>query len=197
MLKVKVRWGGFLGSPGWTNFYFDSGTGDFTTPEQAGPCADKVAAWITAIKPNLPPAVTLTIQSDVEAVSAATGELLTIHSAGARAAVNGTATAQGYAAATGLVTTWRTAGVRNGRRVRGRTFIVPCVGGTFDTDGTVQPTKLTPVVDAANALLAPFSGISLGVWSRPSGPGASDGQFFPAISASVPDMAAVLRSRRD
>jgi hypothetical protein len=197
MLKVKVRWGGFNGSPGWSNFFFDTGDETFHTPADAVPVADKVATFITAIKPQLPPTVTLTIQSDVEAVSAATGELLNVHSAGARSPVNGTATAQGYSAASGAVITWRTAGVRNGRRVRGRTFLVPCVGGLFDTDGTIQPTKLTAIQDAANALFTDVGGLSLGVWSRPSAPGASDGQFFPVVSASVPDMAAVLRSRRD
>jgi hypothetical protein len=197
MLKVRVRWAGFIGSPGWSNFYFDTGNGDFTTPADAGPCADRVATFLTAIKGRFPTALNWAIQSDVEAISAATGELLNIHSAGARATIAGSAAAGSFSGTSGAVVTWRTAGVRNGRRVRGRTFLVPAANIAYDTDGTLGPTTVTELVNAANALADQANPIKLGVWSRPSAIGASDGEFHPVTTASVPDMAAVLRSRRD
>jgi hypothetical protein len=196
MLKVKVRWSGFIGSPGWSNFFFDTGTEDFYTEAQAIAAADRVTTFLNAVKTKLPPAVSLLVQSDIEAVSPSTGELQNVLSAGARTAINGSATAQPYSAATGAVITWRTAGVRNGRRVRGRTFLVPCVSGMFENDGTIQAGNLTEISTAASALAADVGGIRLGIWSRPSAPGAADGDWYPVTAVSVPDMGAVLRSRR-
>lgn len=196
MMKVKVRWSGFIGSPGWSNFFFDSPDGTFTTAEDAVAAAGKVNTFFTAVKTKLPPTVQLSIQSDVEILSALSGELVNVVNAGTIAAINGSATSQPYSAATGAVITWRTAGVRNGRRVRGRTFLVPCVSGMFQNDGTIENTNISEIQTAATALAAPFNGAQLGIWSRPSAPGAGDGDFFEVTSASVPDLAAVLRSRR-
>lgn len=197
MLKVKTRWSGFLGGPGWTNFYFDDVNGGFEDGATAVAVADKVATFWGAVKTKLPPAVTLQIQSDVEVIGAADGQLAGVLNAGARAAINGTAVSQPYSAATGAVITWRTAGVRNGRRVRGRTFLVPCVSGMFQNDGTITSSDLTELQAAAQALFQPAGAVSLGIFSRPTAVGAADGAFFPVTSATVPDLAAVLRSRRD
>jgi hypothetical protein len=61
----------------------------------------------------------------------------------------------------------------------------------------VLTTALTTFQTAASALATPANNIHLGVWSRPSAQGASDGDWFPTVSASVPDKVAILRSRRD
>lgn len=197
MLKVKVRWSGFIGSPGWSNFYFDTGDDTFTTPEDAGPCADRVATFLTSIRTKFPTAVTWTIQSDVEAIGPTDGELLNVHSVGARAPITGSAAAAGYSGASGVVVTWRTQGVRNGRRVRGRTFLVPTANNIYQSDGTIDNTHLNEFVTSATTLLTPpAGGLPLVVWARPSAVGAQDGDNHVVTSASVPDMAAVLRSRR-
>lgn len=197
MLKVKVRWSGFIGSPGWSNFYFDTGNETFHTPADAGPCADRVATFLTANRLKFPSSVTWTIQSDVESVSAATGQLLNVTSVGARTPITGGAAAGAYSGASGVVITWRTAGVRNGRRVRGRTFLVPTANNIYQSDGTIDNTHLNEFVTSATAL-ATVTGtqLPLVVWARPSTPGGSDGAAHVVTSASVPDMAAVLRSRR-
>ena len=196
MLRVKVRWSGFIGSPGWSNFYFDTGDGTFYTAEDAGPAADRVAAFLQTIRPRFPSAVTWQIQPDVEAISASKGELMFVHSAGARAPITGGAAAASYSGASGIVVTWRTAGVRNGRRVRGRTFLVPAATAAYGDDGTIGPTTLEDINAAAAQLINDPSPLKLGVWARPSAVGATDGQWHPVTAASVPDMAAVLRSRR-
>jgi hypothetical protein len=197
MMRVKVRWSGFIGSPGWSNFYFDGPDGSFLTPEDAGPAADRVATFLTAIRGRFPIAVNWNIQSDVEYIGETDGELLNVHSAGARAAITGGATAAPYSAATGAVITWRTAGVVRGRRVRGRTFLVPTANHVYANDGTLESTIQTEFLNAATALADQANPIKLGIWSRPTIAGAQDGSFHPVTSASVPDMAAVLRSRRD
>ena len=196
MFKVKVRWSGFIGSPGWSNFYFDGPDGTFLTPADAPLCADRVSTFLTAIKNQFYSDLNWTIQSDVEAISPATGELLNIHNIGPRAAITGGTAKTPYSAASGIVVTWRTNGVRNGRRVRGRTFLVPAATSSYQDD-TVLTTALTTFQTAASALATPSANIHLGVWSRPTAPGASDGDWFETVSASVPDKVAILRSRRD
>lgn len=196
MFKIKVRWSGFTGAPGWTNFYFDTVDDSFHDAASITAAGDRVMTFLNAIKTKLPPAVTLQVQADAEIIAPTNGKLSNVGSAGVRAPVVGTAVAQSYAAPTGAVITWRTAGVRNGRRVRGRTFLVPCVAGMFQNDGTIQPGDLTEIGNAASALYAPVANVGLGVYSRPTAPGANDGDWFAITSASVPDMAAVLRSRR-
>lgn len=197
MLKVKVRWSGFIGSPGWSNFYFAGPDNSFETPEDAPIVADKVATFLNNIKLRFPGAVTWQIQSDVEAITPDTGTLNNVFSAGARPAIVGGAGAASYSGASGAVITWRTAGVRNGRRVRGRTFLVPLATSGYADDGTLGPTTLQELQDSATQLATQTAGgVNLGVWSRPSAQGAEDGDFFPITAASVPDLAAVLRSRR-
>lgn len=197
MLKVKVRWQGFTGSPGWSNFFFDDATGDFLTQTEAAAAVARVNSFITAIKPQFPPNVAWAIQSDVEAVHATSGEMFGVHTVTSPAVQNGTNTGTTYSAASGANITWRTAGVRRGRRVRGRTFLVPIASLQYDNDGSLAASTVTMFTNAATAL-ADFSGtMPLGVWSRPTGPGLEDGQWFPVSSVTVPDKVAILRSRRD
>jgi hypothetical protein len=67
----------------------------------------------------------------------------------------------------------------------------------FQNDGTLNSTFLFSVNGAATALGDAVSSPDLGVYARPSAKGATDGLWFPVVSHSVPDMGAVLRSRRD
>jgi hypothetical protein len=197
MLKVKVRWSGFIGSPGWSNFYFNGPDDSFTTAADADIAADRVEAFFTAIKLKFPSGVSFAVQPDVEVVSESTGDLLNVHNAGARAPITSTATSAAYSGVSGACITWRTAGVRNGRRVRGRTFLVPLVNGIYQSDGTIDNTHVNDFVTQATTLALPgTSNLSMGVWARPTAPGASDGDWHAITSVTVPDMAAVLRSRR-
>jgi hypothetical protein len=197
MFKLKVKWTGFSGAPGWSNFYFNTTDGTFADDTQATAAADKVSTFLNAIKVYLPPTVNLQLQSDSEFINEGTGEMLRIGNVGARAAVVGGAVSQPYSSATGMVINWRTAGVRNGRRVRGRTFLVPTVAGAFQNDGTIDPGNVTSLTTSANALISVSPTLKLGVWTRPSTKGGSDGKWFETTVATIPDMTAVLRSRRD
>lgn len=197
MFKVKVRWQGFTGSPGWSNFYFDGQGDSFLAPEDAPIVAGRVSTFLTNIKGMFPNTVQWKIQSDVEAISAATGELLNVHAITDIPVITGSGGTAGYSAASGFVVTWRTAGVRNGRRVRGRTFLVPAASISYGTDGTIESVTLGTLTTQATTLAGIGGTSPLQVWSRPSTPGASDGTNFDVSSVSVPDLAAVLRSRRD
>jgi hypothetical protein len=79
----------------------------------------------------------------------------------------------------------------------GRSFVVPASTEIYQTDGTIASATLTEQRAAASAYVA-ATGPTVGVWVRPkTGTGAHAGQFVPAVAARVPDLAAVLRSRRD
>jgi len=197
MMRVKARWSGFIGSPGFSNFYFDTqDPNTFHTSADAPIVHNKVQVFFDTLKIRLPNQVRIEVLPDVEVLAPEDGALETVYNGGGRPVIAGGQPLASYSASTGAVVTWRTAGVRNGRRVRGRTFIVPLAGGAYGQDGTLGAGDQQETVAAATTLAAPVSGLVLGVWSRPSAPGANDGAFHPVTSATVPDMAAVLRSRR-
>jgi hypothetical protein len=102
-----------------------------------------------------------------------------------------------YSAASGACINWYTDGVRNGRRVRGRSFMVPIGSNGMENNGTLNATALGSWRTATDLLIASFENSTLGVWSRPSAPAATDGIWHKTTSMTIPDKAAVLRSRRD
>lgn len=190
--RVKVRWSGFSGAPGYTNLHFDAPT----EPTQAGAQAVYQAAFqfTVDITSALPSAVSLTTEGGVEVVDQTTNELITILQATQGATQKGLNTG-GFSSATGACIVWETGEVKNGRRVRGRTFVVPLAATYYDLDGTLNNGVLTDLQSAATALAG--GGFSFGVLSRPSSQGAGDGSFHTVSSGRITDKTAVLRSRRD
>lgn len=197
MLKVKARWSGFNGSPGWTNFFFRDFSAGPMDQAMADAAAAKMTAYFSTVKAQLPVVVKVRVQSDVEVIEETTGALQSIFTVPAQAEQTGTAAGGTYAGPVGAVTNWRTGGVRNGRRVRGRTFLVPAASNVFDGDGTLTAVALANLQTAALNLTDGTGAADFGVYARPSAPGASDGVWYVATSYTVADMAAVLRSRRD
>lgn len=190
--RVKCRWTGFTGAPGYTILHFDAPT----EPTEAGAeaVADAAHGFIQDCASNMPTAVKLTIETAVEVIDQTTNQLETIFTVPSGVQLAGTL-AGGFSSATGACITWETGEVKNGRRVRGRTFLVPLGGSCYDTDGTLTSATLTDLQNAASGLSA--GGFTFGVLSRPSGPGASDGSFHTVSSGRVNDKTAILTSRRD
>ena len=122
-----------------------------------------------------------------EATGAITGAAATANPAVVTGQHNGV-----YAGSTGAVVRWQTAGYVSGRRVQGKTFLVPLVQA-FDTQGSIATTALTTLTNAANGLVTAGSGDFV-VWHRPTA--FASGSSHPVTGALVPDLAAVLRSRR-
>lgn len=88
---------------------------------------------------------------------------------------------------------WITGVVLNGRRVRGRTFIVPLAKSRFEGPGMLTSGCVSTLQSAASALVA---ATDLRIWSRPGPtPGAMGGSAL-VVSAAVPDQVSWLRSRR-
>lgn len=201
LLRVRSRWQGFSGGPGYTVMHFrdfDSSGGVGGDPDntQASAAIDRVRTFFVAIAGLYPSAVSVQVEAEVDVIEHTTGELIDSLPGKAVGAVTGS-TAANFSAPVGAVINWRTGTIRNGRRLRGRTFLVPLSNTVFDTTGTLSDAARSTLSTAAAGLAANTGTPDLFVYGRPSSKGAADGALGVVTSSSVPDMAAVLRSRRD
>lgn len=189
--RVTVQWSGFAGAPGYSNFFF-SGDGGGDAAQDA---RLRVIAFFEEIRPVLPEDVRYTVPNEVAVIDEQTGMVDSFLNVGTPGGATGTGTGSGpYSAASGAVVTWNTNGVRNGRRVRGRTFVVPLIGSAYQSDGTLGTTALQDLNDAAAEMVGTGFDSGFGVWSRPRN---GDGAFYEVTGHRVVDKVAVLRSRRD
>lgn len=196
IIRVKVEWTGFIGAPGYTNLYFRDFTEGAVSQAMADGAVVKTDIWLDAYASTINNTVSYVINPTVDVLEETTGELqgfMTVAPDTARVGSQTTA----YSAVSGACINWYTDGVRNGRRVRGRTFMVPLAASAYATDGTLDATKLTTFRAANVALINAAGAGDLGVWSRPSGPLATDGVWYVASATTMADKAAILRSRRD
>lgn len=198
IIRVKARWSGFNGGPGYTVLHFrDFSSGEPTNADATGAAA-RTRTFFDAFKAYLPLVVSVTVESAVDVIEETTGELVGSLSADTQAPVVGTSQpTQPFSAAVGAVLTWRTNGIRNGRRIRGRSFLVPLSSQAFGANGGLTSGTVTALSTAASALIDGAGSPDLGVYARPTGPGATDGIWYAATAYSVPNAGAVLRSRRD
>lgn len=165
----------------------------FEGAEGAVPDVAAIKAAVTAIAPSIPVGVTITVPNSGDVIEDTTGELVDVWTGSGGGVVSGTATTPAPAGV-GLCINWLTGGIVNGRRLRGRTFMVPIAGNSYDPDGTLTASTLTDFAAFASAIVA--SG-GLAVWHRPTAPGLSDGNSYGVLSVRLRDKVAVLTSRRD
>jgi len=201
ILEVTTVINGFPGGPGYTLFHTTNAGLITTAVDNSVEAARK---FFFDIRQQMTGAMTAQVQQDVRELDPANGDLIAIHSAGSLpAAVIGLAAALG-SGASGACISWGTGGVNRGRRVRGRTFVVPLPSTAYDADGTLTSVCLDALNTAATNYRTSSAYESL-IWSRPRAPRpqtvpptpASGGAAFPILSHHVTDKAAVLRSRRD
>lgn len=177
--------------PGYTNLFFG------TTDPLADGAADARAAVMTLwqnMRTILPLGLTLTVENAVALIEDTTGDQtdeINDPTPGAHAQPSGTG---GFASPVGASVQWNTTTFRAGRRVKGRTYMVPLVTSAYDTAGNLTTAARDVIVTAANAYLA-ADGQPV-VWARPVDGGPA-GVAALITSHSVRDFAAVLRSRRD
>lgn len=201
ILRITARWTGFPGAPGYSNFHFSSNAGFWDgglIGDEAQAAADSAASRVkdafSEIAASLPDPFRIEIEGEAELIDSDTGEILNAIEV-SETPVSGRATNDNYAGPVGAVVNWRTADYRFGRRIRGRTFLVPLTAGQLDSDGTLGQAGLVNCRSFASTLLADGADPQLGVWSRPRD--GAGGVFATVTGYTVPDMAAVLRSRRD
>lgn len=204
MYHVTSRWNGIQGAPGFTNWYFET-----TDPLASGAnlaVIKAVNAW-TAASGSLPLAASIVVSPEVEVIDDVTGNLESVILVPASGLTIGGGGASEYAGPAGMVINFRTNGIHTGlsgkpRRVRGKTYFVPCGKDAFLAGGALRAADTTRMAALVTALLA--AGPAFGIWARhlpakttPPAHGEVNGAFFPAVSGSVSSKAAVLTSRRD
>lgn len=189
--RITAVWTGFRGAPGYSNFYFGGEPADASAAEE---CATAVRTFFTNISAALPESIRIGVQGTAEIIDEANGQITGQVDFDAP---NGAAGGGGadYSAASGAVVNWNTAGYRNGRRIRGRTFLVPLSSISYDGQGDLDNTALTTLRNAAGVLAGGTTAMPFVVWSRPVG--GAGGSAEPVTGATVPDLGAILRSRRD
>lgn len=192
IFRVKARWTGFSGAPGLSVFHFNDSADTTTyTPDNA---VLAVRTFFFGMANLLPTVVTIDVDNNVEVIDPPSGQMTDIISAQDQPNVVGAAAAT-YSAPSGAVVHWTTSGVRNGRRVRGKTFLVPLVTSVYQNDGTLATAHMATIAGQAQALID-NEATALVTYSRPV-EGGQLGQQYLVTGQRVPDMAAVLRSRRD
>lgn len=201
IMRVQADWTGFPGAPGYSSFYFrDFGTGglDGTEPDQAQAqsAADRVSTFFTNVRAHIAAEVNLAINPEVEFIEDTTGLMQSIAQI-SPTPITGVSAGGSWSGPVGAVVNWRTDSVKKGRRIRGRTFLVPIVSSRYHAQGGLAEQYRASIETAATNLIDTTDTPDLGVYSRPSGPGATDGQWAVVSSCNVPGLSAVLRSRRD
>jgi hypothetical protein len=200
ILRVKARWSGFAGAPGYTVFHFGDdlqNPGDPGVPNvsDADAAVRRTHEFFQGLQVQFPQGVHIQVESAVDVIEHTTDTLVDV--LGAEPAQQVTGFGQGgYAAAAGAVVNWGTSTIRNGRRLGGRTFLVPLSGAAYSLDGTLEASVITALGTVSTELTDRGQNPDLLVYGRPTGPGASDGVIGVVNSFRVPDMSAVLRSRR-
>jgi len=186
--RYVPEWSGISGAPGYTVLH----VGGVVDPSAAQSVANLVRAWFDSMKTFIPNDATIVFPGEMtthDDDGTLTGAV-TVATPPANVAGSDTGT---FSSPTGLRIQWETGSIVNGRRLRGRTFIVPLAGLGFENNGTIQPTVVTNYTTYATTLLNALTtlGFPLVVWSQVGA------VTFPVTAASVPDQATVLRSRRD
>lgn len=204
LYRIRTVWSGFPGAPGYTNLYF--GTTD-PLLAGAGIAASAVRTFWNSLAGMIPNGASLQVEAAVAEIEDYSGEQVgELQVTPAPAVVTGTSSGA-YTAPSGAVITWGTGAYRFGRKVKGRTYIVPLGAGSYDATGTLESSHQSGLQAAAAALVG--SAAHLVVYSRPRAAKAAEridgsdavdarvGASTGVTSATVADRAAVLRSRRD
>jgi hypothetical protein len=189
--RVRVDWTGFKGAPGFSNHYFSPGT---------PPPLTALRTFYEALKAFLPTGTTLTYPGAGDVINETTGTVTDSWTTAAPATTVGTG-AGVYSGTSGFLVEWLTSTVLDGRRPRGKTFIVPVISTCLATDGTLSDTNVATVKAAADAFVAATTG-QFFVWHRPiKNPDPPHnvtrlGGVAAVTGTLVPDKQMVLRSRR-
>ena len=201
ILRITCQWTGFPGGPGYSNFHFAAGAGFFdggllgdTDQVAADAAAQRVRDAFAAMRSRLPTQTFVAVQPEAAILDSDSGKIVGTVDVEV-APVGSSASGTTHAGPVGAVVNWRTNDYRFGRRIRGRTFLVPLNSSSYEGNGTLLDTARADLQEFADTMMGGTGDVDFGVWSRPRN--GSGGVFASVTSAAVPDMAAVLRSRRD
>lgn len=185
--QIRCTWTGVPGG-GVTTFYTDS--------THAAAALTNLGQFWNNLKGIIPSTITVTVPSEGASYDDVTGTVGGGWAIGPGDAITGTSTSP-YSAPSGAAINWLTGTVVGRRRLQGRSFIVPLGNNAYQEDGTLNTPSLTNLRTQAATLLTASGDFLFKVWSRPSAANSNAGTSAYITGSSVPDKAAVLRSRRD
>jgi hypothetical protein len=198
VIVIRTEWAGTTGGPGLTQMCVNGFIP--VAPAAAQTMVNAVRTFWNSLAALLPNELTLTVSPIVDSYDPVTGDLdSTIVVATPPLPVVGTSSSN-YAGGAGLKVKWETNTVKNGKRVRGSTFIVPAASAAYSTTGDITGSAQTTVNNAAAALISAIDAPAqdLTVWSRPRLlPTPRDGDLTDIVSGVCSSKTAILRSRRD
>jgi hypothetical protein len=194
--QVTVNWSGFQGAPGWSRLNFFELTG----PAAVQAAVDAVRVFFFAMRNQLKTDWTLSVSPTVQSFDVLTGDLVFEQTATTTPGVitGLVANTTGFAGGVGFNVRWNTGQIAHGRKVVGRTFIVPAVLAA-EFDGTVLESVRTSA-QSAGALLIANATAHLCVWHKQfdtsTPPKQIGGSTHAVSSCVVPDNVSTLRTRR-
>lgn len=196
MLRVRAVSQGWTGGPGLSTFYFGQNSStDVDDATMADDVSERVHAVFASHTAIWPTNWTVQVSNEVDILSPATGNLVATFTATGLGLVTGTSSNPMGPAAAGVCINQNTPDFIDGRRVRGRTFLVPVIRAG-DSDGTPDSGVVNSAIDFGQDLITPIEeGPSWVVWHRPKG--ATPGSYHHITGVTVKDRFSVLRSRRD
>jgi hypothetical protein len=200
LARVNCAWQNWPGAPGVTTFFL-------STLSQAN--IDAFRTFFNSIAGLIPSNLTIQVPGSGDYIDETDGSISGTWAVGTTPAVVNGSGAGAYAGNAGLLIHWLTNGIVGGRRLRGKTFIVPTIATTFETNGSPTSAAITTLTNAGNALLTAV-GSGMAVWSRPvvahtkydpktgqgTGVPGRTGSYSAVNGIRVPDLAISLRSRR-
>lgn len=187
--RVRIGLSNWPGGPGVSTVYC-------LDPEAFLPL---LRAWLQNSAGFFPEDVLVQVEGVGDVIDSTTGELTGTWTAAVPDAVTGAHTGV-YASPTGVCVNWLTAGVLNGHRLRGRTFLVPFGSSTFDLTGSIDATVLAALRESAASFVT-AAAANFVIWHRPIPSGEPNGPRAGGhdivVASAVNDKVAILRSRRD
>jgi hypothetical protein len=204
---IRTGWSGTTGGAGLTQWAIaetlEGGVGSFFTTTNVQTAVNAMRTFWDAVKAYVPNEVTLTVSPTVDIYDEVSGDLIASITA-PTPPTNVVGTDSGaFAMASGMKLALATGTIRNGRRVRGSTYIVPSGASTLTTSGLVASAARTATNTAgaafATALATPL--LIHVVYSRPLPAehplGPRDGALALITAYDTNEKTAVLRGRRD
>lgn len=200
---VRTAWSGTSGGPGVTQIALLGASGGIWNPGGEQTAVNAMRAFWDSIKALFPDELVLTVSPVVDYYNTQTGVLLGSNIAATPPTSVGGTSGAAYAGGAGFKVAWETGQIRDGRRVRGATYVVPAASTIFSGTGTVGSASRTTVNTAAATFISAITAgtMSVGVWSRPREATETleerAGAAYQASSGVCSTKSAILRGRRD
>lgn len=200
--RLRIPWEGVASGSGLSTIFFKPTPADSAVTGDEGTAAvSGVKGFFDAIAGLLPNNISITYPTAADVLNDVNGQLLGSVAITQPSVTTGTDIAT-WAAPAGAYVRWETGVIVDGRRLRGRTYIVPLSSAEYDDSGNLGSATITTLQSAANSMLtaaATASTWDYAVWHRPvitAGVVTRNGSSSPVTSALVRDFTAVLKSRR-